>query len=87
MARSPYTNVLGTRKKTLDVLALDVRDGSEMNALIGKEIMSNNNQLETRLTIQPALSRVAAQIGPEKLTYTFGEVEEPRSEVDPLADE
>ncbi len=75
------------RKKSLDALALDVRDGSELSERLGKEIMSNNNQLETRLTIQPALSRVIAQIGPELLTYTFGEVDKDKLEADPPADE
>ncbi len=87
LSRSPFTHEIQRRKKSLDVLALDVRDGIELSERLDKEIMSNNNQLETRLTIQPALSRVIAQIGPELLTYTFGEVAEDKSEVDPPADE
>ncbi len=87
LARSPFTHVVGRRKKSLDALALDVRDGSELSERLGKEILSNNNQLETRLTIQPAQSRVTAQIGPEILTYTFGEIDKVNPEDDQPGDE
>ena len=74
LTRSPFKHLVGSRRKSLDALALDVRDGDILSERLGKEIMPNNNQLETRLTLQPGPSKVLAQIGPELLTYTFGDV-------------
>jgi hypothetical protein len=67
----------------MDVLALDVRDGSEMNKFVGRPILANNNELETRLTVQPDLWRVIAQIGTELLTYSFGQEEVKETESGP----
>jgi hypothetical protein len=41
----------------------------------GQPIRSDNNQLESRLTVQPSLLRVIAHIGTEYLTYVFGDVD------------
>ncbi|MEM8667815.1 MAG: PQQ-binding-like beta-propeller repeat protein [Planctomycetota bacterium] len=76
LARSPYTFSTASRRKTLDVLALNVVSGEEMIREEGRSIQPNNNQLETRQTVQSGLSRVIAQIGSEYLTYTFGGEEE-----------
>lgn len=62
----------GSRRKTIDVLAIDVRDGSEFDRTEKKPVLSANNELATRLTVQPGLSRVIVQMGTELLTYTFG---------------
>jgi hypothetical protein len=81
--RSPFTYSTTSRRKSMDVLALDVRDGSEMNKFVGKPILSNNNELETRLTVQPGLWRVMAQIGTELLTYSFDQDEVKETESEP----
>ncbi|MCP4887466.1 MAG: PQQ-binding-like beta-propeller repeat protein [Planctomycetaceae bacterium] len=72
LARSPFTFSTASRRKSLDVLALDIRDGSDLALREGKPISSSNNSLETRQTVQPGLSRVIAQIGTELLTFSFG---------------
>lgn len=72
LSRSPFTFSTTSRRKSLDVLALDLRNGNEMMRREDKPIASSNNSLETRQTVQPGLSRVIAQIGTELLTYTFG---------------
>jgi outer membrane protein assembly factor BamB len=64
-------NSTGSRRKDLDALAIDVRDGRELNRTTDKTVLSTTNSLETRLTIQGGLSRVIVQIGGETLTYKF----------------
>jgi outer membrane protein assembly factor BamB len=73
--RSPSTFSASnpTRRKFMDVLALDVRDGHELNKTLGRPIQSSNNDLETRLVVQPGLSRVLVHIGSDLLTYSFGQ--------------
>ncbi|MGI9473165.1 MAG: PQQ-binding-like beta-propeller repeat protein, partial [Rubripirellula sp.] len=74
LSRSPYVYTTPSRRKSLDVMALDVRNGTVVDLSEGKPVESNNNALETKLTVQPSLSRVIAQIGSvESLTYTFGD--------------
>jgi hypothetical protein len=75
LTRSPYTYSSTSRRKTLDALAIDVSDGNEVDMTEGKPIRSDNNQLESRLTVQPSLLRVIAHIGTEYLTYVFGDVD------------
>jgi outer membrane protein assembly factor BamB len=75
LARSPFTNSIQSRKKYLDVLGLDVRDGTTLVERLGKPILGSNSALETRLTVQPAMDRVIAQIGTELLTLKFGETD------------
>ena len=60
-----------SRRKSLDVLALDVRDGSEKNKATGKPVSTRSDILETRLSVQHGLSQVVVQIGGELLTYKF----------------
>ena len=73
LTRSPFTYTTTSRRKTLDAVAFDVRDGRELNRTEGRAVMSTSNALETRLTIQPVLSRVIVQVGLEILTYKFGQ--------------
>jgi hypothetical protein len=75
LTRSPYTYSATSRRKTLDALALDVRDGNQLDMTEGQPIRSDNNQLESRLTVQPSLLRVIAHVGTEYLTYAFGDVD------------
>ncbi len=75
-------NTTGARKRTLDVVALDVRDGSVLNERLGKQVHSQTNEIETRLTVQPASERLLVQIGGELLTYLFGDVETENKEAD-----
>ncbi len=70
-SRSTYTSPTSSRSQKLDALAIDVRDGRELDKTLGKSVISRNNSLQTRLTIQPGLSRVLVQIGGELLTYKF----------------
>ena len=59
-------------------MALDIRDGSELERSQGKPVDSGYNYLSTKLTVQPSLSRVIAQIGPkEMITYSFGDATNP----------
>ncbi len=73
LARSPFTNSVQSRKKFLDVIGLDVRDGTTLIEKLGKPIQGNNSELETRLTVQPGMDRVITQIGTELLTLKFGD--------------
>jgi hypothetical protein len=65
-----------SRRKQLDALAIDVRDGTVASEFLDRNITDGNNSLETRLTVQQGLSQVIAQVGPELLTYSFGEAKE-----------
>ncbi|MGB7327828.1 MAG: PQQ-binding-like beta-propeller repeat protein [Rubripirellula sp.] len=76
LTRSPFTYSIPSRRKFLDVLALDVRDGKAVAERLGKPILSGNNELETRLTVQTPLQRVLAQVGPELLMFKYGEVDQ-----------
>lgn len=61
----------GSRMKSLDVLAIDVRDGKTYPSL-DMPVESFNNEIETRLTVQLPQSRVIVNIGPVVLDYSFG---------------
>ncbi|TWU59056.1 PQQ enzyme repeat protein [Rubripirellula tenax] len=80
LTRSPFTYSIPSRKKYLDVLALDVLDGKPLFEKSGKPILSGNNELEVRLTVQEPLGQVIAQIGPEMLAFKFGLTENPASQ-------
>ncbi len=84
-ARSPFTYTTTSRRKTLDVMAIDVRDGRVVDESEGKQILSGNNELETKITVQPTLSRIIVQLGAQLLTYSFGKADaEPSSNVEPF---
>jgi len=69
--RSKYLTT-GSRLKTLDVLAIDTRDGSTLPSM-DIPVDSFNNEIETRLTVQPPQSRVLVNIGPMMLDYAIGD--------------
>ena len=72
-SRSPFTYTTSSRRKTLDVLAIDVRDGRVVDESEGTPILSGNNELATKVTVQPTLYRIIVQLGAQLLTYNFGE--------------
>ena len=73
LSRSPFVYTTPSRRKSLDVMAIDTRDGSVLDLSEGKPIESSNTDLETRMVVQPTLARVIAKIGTgQALTYTFG---------------
>lgn len=80
LARSQFTYTVRSRRKSLDVLALDVRTGQDALPAQSRPVNDGHNALETRLVVQPAASRVIAHIGGETLTYTFGGSAEPEQE-------
>jgi hypothetical protein len=61
------------RRKTIDFLALDVRDGKVLDKSLAREILSSGNQLETILTIQPPQNRVIATVSGGSMIYQFNE--------------
>jgi len=60
----------GNRIKTLDVMAIDTRDGSAITTL-DRPVESFNNDVETRVTLQPAQQRVLVNVGTVTLSYEF----------------
>jgi hypothetical protein len=62
----------GSRMKSLDVQAIDVRDGKPYLSL-DLPVESFNNEIETRLTVQVPQKRLIVNIGPVMLEYTFGD--------------
>jgi hypothetical protein len=75
-SRSPFTYNTTSRRKKLDVLAIDVRDGRLADESLGRPIDAGNNELETQVIVQSAFSRLMVTIGTQQLTYTFGKPEE-----------
>lgn len=71
-SRSLYSTT-GSRRRDLDVIGLDVRDGNVLTKMLDKQVSSQSNELETRVVVQPVVDKVVAQIGGELLTFTFGE--------------
>jgi hypothetical protein len=80
-SRSPFTYSTTSRRKKLDVLAIDVRDGRVADESLGHSIDAGNNELETQVIVHSAFSRLMVTIGEQQLTYTFGKAEE-----DPISD-
>ncbi|NND96342.1 MAG: tetratricopeptide repeat protein [Pirellulaceae bacterium] len=72
LSRSYATYTVRSRRKSIEALALDVRNGKELHPAKLKPVNDNINELETNLVIQAPSSLVVATIGPEVLTYTFG---------------
>jgi hypothetical protein len=71
-SRSPFVYSTTSRRKSLDVLAMDMRDGRVVDESLNQPIAAGNNELETKVTVQPTLSRVIVQLGSQLLTYNFG---------------
>jgi hypothetical protein len=72
-ARSTAVFTTTRRGATLDVLAIDVRDGRVVDESLNRPVEESNHDLETKVSVQPTLSRVIVQLGPQLLTYNFGE--------------
>ncbi len=64
---------IGSRRRSMEVLALNVSDGNELHPAKTRPIKDSNSELETRVAVQPTALRVVVNIGPELLTYTFGD--------------
>jgi len=62
----------GSRMKSLDVMAINARDGKPLPSL-DLAVESFNNDIETRVTVQPQQNKVIVNIGPMMLDYAFGE--------------
>jgi len=80
LARSQHTYTVRSRRKSLDVRALDLRTGQDVHPPQSRPVHDGHNALETRLVVQPSASRVIAHIGGETLTYSFGQPSEPTNE-------
>ena len=75
-SRSPFTYSTTSRRKKLDVLAIDVRDGRLADESLGRPIEAGNNELETQVVVHRRSSRLMVTLGTQQLTYTFGKPEE-----------
>ena len=78
-SRSPFSYSVTSRRKFLDIMAMDVRDGRVVDESEGRPIPDGSNELETKITVQPTLSRIVVQLGAQLLTYSFGKVDEQAS--------
>lgn len=81
LARSPFASsaVNRTRRKSMDVMAINIRNGETAQLTEGREVLSGNNQLETKVIVQPNGQRLLVEVGVEHLLYQFGETEEGQS--------
>jgi len=61
----------GGRTKILDVMAIDTRDGKKYVST-DLDCQGFNNDIETRLTVQPPQQRVIVNISSIRLEYDFG---------------
>lgn len=73
MARTPFTYSTTSRRETLEVLAINVRDGSFVDQSENRPTQGGRNELETRVTVLAPNSKVMVQLGTQTLTYSFGE--------------
>jgi hypothetical protein len=60
--------------RKLDLLALDVRDGSIVNEMLDKEVIPSMIDSETEIKVQPSQHRVIVEVSGGLLTYEFGKV-------------
>ncbi len=76
----------GSRSRSIDVLAIDTRDGTQ---LASKDLPTEytNSEIETRLTVQPPQQRVMVNIGSMMLEYYFGERTAGRANEEPQLDD
>ena len=76
----------GSRSRTLDVMAIDTRDGKVHRS---KDVHTEyaNSEIETRLTVQPPQQRVLVNIGTVMLEYYFGEKIAGRAVAEPEMDD
>lgn len=60
-------------------MAINIRNGETAQLTEGREVLSGNNQLETKVIVQPNGQRLLVEVGVEHLLYQFGETEEGQS--------
>ena len=72
-----------SRRKSIEVLALDVRDGQDIHPAKRKPVRDSVNTLETPMVVNPAQLQVEVNIGPEVLAYRFGTSESKVEETSP----
>lgn len=72
----PHSAPNRNRLKLIDVMAIDTRDGSAITTL-DRPMDSFNNDIETRITLQPAQQRVLVNIGTQTISYEFAATEQP----------
>ncbi len=70
LSRSKLRQSSGNRAKTLDVMAIDTRDGSAITTL-DRPMESFNSDIETRIHLQPAQQRVMVSVGSVTVAYFF----------------
>lgn len=75
----------GSRTKTLDVMAIDTRDGKP-NQVLDHPIESFNNDIETSIVVQPGVQRVTVAVGSVRLEYQFQDESQPVAEEKPAAE-
>jgi tetratricopeptide (TPR) repeat protein len=61
-----------SRTVKLDIQAIDVDSGEVLHQRLGKELSVKTQEIDTRMTIQPAAQRLIAQVSGDVLTYFFG---------------
>lgn len=74
-SRSPFNvnQATNTRKRVLDLMAVNARSGKLVIQEQGKEIAARTPELLTKLTVQPLMNTLIARLGVEhKLTFKFG---------------
>ena len=78
LARSPFAVSAAnrTRYKTMDVMAINMADGTTAQLTEERPVLSGNNQLETKVVIQPNGKRLLVEVGVEHLLYQFGPPED-----------
>ncbi|MCM2371153.1 outer membrane protein assembly factor BamB family protein [Aporhodopirellula aestuarii] len=62
-----------SRRRELDVWGLDIEDGHVLYELLGKNIGSRNNRIETHVKLLPHRDQIIATIQSELLTFTFSD--------------
>jgi hypothetical protein len=69
----------GSRTKTIDVKAIDFRDGKSVQTL-DQPVESFSNDIETLLAVQPTQQQVLVSIGNLRLEYLFSETPQKSAE-------
>lgn len=74
-SRSYTTNNIATRSRrmSIEILPIAVSNGTELHPAKRKPVKENVNALETHLIVDASNARVAVNMGPEQLTYQFGD--------------
>lgn len=67
----------GSRTKTIDLKAIDVRNGKPIETL-DHPVESFSNDIETTLMVQPSQQRVGVTVGNLRLEYEFSDTERPQ---------